>query len=580
MKINSKMTALLAGALFCAAGVLTAQADTVVTFSVDMSTNVALGTFNPSTDTVSVNGTFSGYAATNLVQDQSQLPEYIYTNTVDDTVDADHSTLQYKFVDTQSSWENTADGQNRAAKLLSGGQSLVLPTAFFSDDGAPVVMTVNFQVDVSEQVLLNNFTPGTSSVEVRGTFNGWTGGANPLTNSSATVPGEPGNPIWANAVSVTNSPGAAMAFKYVIQPGTEWDSPSAANQDGGQNRYFAAVAQTLPLVNFNDQVYVPLLCTNVFSVDMSAPATYDASFDANSVTINGSFNGWGASIPMTNNPTAPTPNLYLNSQPIIYAQGQTFQYQYRYQDAGGTVYDHTNGVNGGQNNRSLTEPMLWNYTVPTVYFNDAPFSDYLSAPENVTFSLLMNTSDVGTGGTPTWAPGTGMFVNGPWPNWLSWDPISLASQQLTETPINGTSSLYTGTFTIPSGILTTLTYKYSMGGADNEAGSGANLARVIRSTATGAYTFAQDTWANQYVEPSFGELAAGPGPAGKVAISWLGRPGCELQTTPSLTSPAWTSLPLTDGTNWTAGIASTNGLISVTNWPASSGQQFFRLINQ
>jgi hypothetical protein len=38
------------------------------------------------------------------------------------------------------------------------------------------------------------------------------------------------------------------------------------------------------------------------------------------------------------------------------------------------------------------------------------------------------------------------------------------------------------------------------------------------------------------------------------------------------------SYPLTDGTNWTVGTVSTNGLVSATNWPASTGKLFFRLI--
>ena len=589
MKINSKMTALMAAALFCAAGIITAQADTILTFGVDMSTNVALNTFIPGTDTVAVRGTFNGYGTLNLVQDQSQLPEYIYTNSVDDTSDANGAELQYKFWDSNASggWENTADGQNRAALLPStSGATLVLPVPFFSDSGALVTNNVTFQVDVAEQGVLGNYIPGTSGVTVAGLFNGWNTTTCPLVQSSLTglTAGEPANTVYTNTYPVVSSPNAAEEYKFVItnlpSPGTIWDSPDAANSDGGANRYYANYAQTLPLVNFSDEPYVALLCTNVFSVDMSAPAAYDASFEPGSVTINGAFNGWGASIPMTNDPTAANPNLYLNSEPVVYVQGATFQYQFRYQDSTGTVYDHLNGENGGSGNRSVTEPNQYNYTAPTVYFNDAPFSDYLSQPVAVTFSLLMNTSDVGTGGTPTWAPGTPVFVNGPWPNWLNWDPISLGSQQLTETPINGTSSLYTGTFTIPMGILTSLTYKYGMNGADNEAGSGANLARVIRSTVTGAYTFAQDTWANQYVEPSFGELTAGPASAGTVPVSWLGRPGCELQTTPSLTSPSWTSLPVTDGTNWTAGIGSTNGLISVTNYPATGGPLFFRLIKQ
>ena len=123
-----------------------------------------------------------------------------------------------------------------------------------------------------------------------------------------------------------------------------------------------------------------------------------------------------------------------------------------------------------------------------------------------------------------------------------------------------------------------MTYKYSLGGADNEAGANANLGRVIRATSTGAYTFPQDKWQNQYNEPSFGELAAIPAAGGKIALSWLGRQGCEVQTSPSLSSPSWVSYPLTDGTNWTVGTVSTNGLVSATNWPASTGKLFFRLI--
>ncbi|HYA79175.1 MAG TPA: hypothetical protein VED19_01540, partial [Candidatus Nitrosopolaris sp.] len=384
MKINSKMTALMAAALFCAAGILTAQADTKLTFGVDMSTNVASGTFNPATDTVAVRGTFNGYGTLNLVQNQSQFPpEYIYTNSVDDTSDTNGGELQYKFwISTAGAanggWENTADGQNRAALLpTTSGASLVLPVPFFNDAGAPVTNNVTFEVDVAEQGVLGNYIPGSSGVTVAGLFNGWNTTANPLLQTSlpGLTNGEPANTVYSNTYPVVSSPNAAEEYKFVITnlptPGTIWDSPDAVDSDGGGNRYFANYAQALPLVNFSDAPWLPLLCTNVFQVDMSAPAAYDSSFEANSVTVNGSFNGWGASIPMTNNPTAANPNLYINSQPVVYAQGATIQYQYRYQDSGGTVYDHLNGENGGQGNRVLTEPYLWNYTIPSVYFNDA-----------------------------------------------------------------------------------------------------------------------------------------------------------------------------------------------------------------
>ena len=46
MTMKSKMRLLLAGALVCAAGVANAQtSNSIVTFSVDMGTNILLGTF-------------------------------------------------------------------------------------------------------------------------------------------------------------------------------------------------------------------------------------------------------------------------------------------------------------------------------------------------------------------------------------------------------------------------------------------------------------------------------------------------------------------------------------------------------
>jgi hypothetical protein len=44
-----------------------------------------------------------------------------------------------------------------------------------------------------------------------------------------------------------------------------------------------------------------------------------------------------------------------------------------------------------------------------------------------------------------------------------------------------------------------------------------------------------------------------------------------------LLSSAWQDLWATDGTNWIAGYPSTNGLVSQTNWPATS-RAFFRVV--
>ena len=93
-------------------------------------------------------------------------------------------------------------------------------------------------------------------------------------------------------------------------------------------------------------------------------------------------------------------------------------------------------------------------------------------------------------------------------------------------------------------------------------------------------SFPVDSFGNQYNEPSFGQLALAPAAGGKVKLSWLGSPSVQVQTRTNLTKGAWVSHPETSGTVWSTGINSTNGLISVTNWPAGSGNLFFRLQQQ
>lgn len=85
--------------LLCAAGIMTVQANTFITFSVDMATNIANGSFNPppnGSDAVYVWGTFNGYTSpgVQLVQVGNST---VYTNTVNDTADANGTTVAYLF---------------------------------------------------------------------------------------------------------------------------------------------------------------------------------------------------------------------------------------------------------------------------------------------------------------------------------------------------------------------------------------------------------------------------------------------------------------------------------------------------
>ena len=125
MMTKSKTRALVAGFLLCAAGITTAQAaSSIVTFSVDMASNIANGTFTNGTDVVNVRGTYNGWnaAQTPLVQVGSST---VYTNTVNNANDANGGVMFYIFNINGSTYEQTADFNNRAAQLPSvSGASL------------------------------------------------------------------------------------------------------------------------------------------------------------------------------------------------------------------------------------------------------------------------------------------------------------------------------------------------------------------------------------------------------------------------------------------------------------------------
>jgi hypothetical protein len=398
---------------------------------------------------------------------------------------------------------------------------------------------------------------------------------------------------------VASSPAAAEAFKYVIQPNTLWDSPSAVNSDGGGNRYFFNVPQTLPLVDFSDQPFSTQFCTNLFSVDMSVINLVDTNFNPASLAIEGSFNGWGTGIPMTNNPTAANTNIYTSSQIIYSAAGSSVQYLFIYtllSAPGTTVYDHLDGVNGGSGNRVFTEPLSVTFTnVPPVYFNDAVPDDYLTQPTPVLFTVDM-TGAVGTTASDSHvfdSTQDGLYINGQFANWYAWaggiDPASAPpGYRMMQV---GSSQIFTNTVIIPAGTPIGFAYKYGMdpgnangGPNDDEAASGANHYRVVRATAFNPYVMPQDKFGYQYSEPFFSsagttnaDLSIGSLSGGKAPISWLGRPGARLQTATNILSGSWQTIAATDGTNWTIGYSSTNGFVSTTNWPATN-TTFFRII--
>jgi hypothetical protein len=652
------LTCVWAGLLLCVAGIMTAQADTIITFSVDESSNLVNGTFNPpapayvggtpyggtGANQVYARGTFNGWGAYLTLVQAGSGP--VYTNTTDDTVDANGGNLSYIYHDDVNGDEGPADWANRTAYLpTNSGASLILPTPYFNDIGPATSANVKFQVDMSEQIELGTFIPSHGdTVVIAGSMQGWSPTAGSqwvLTNDPSILVTNyyfPGGVVESNVYTVTvpvtgnarysgmATPNCAENFKYVIMPEYNWDSPSYPNSDSGGNRFFTEGNQTLPLVNFNDTPYTPPAQVTL-NLDMSGVALYDTNFVPNTVSAWGSFNGWVSGIPMTNNPAAPNTNLY--SAVVAMGRGASFILQYRYTNSSynGWVYDYAQ--DGGpawdtDNNyrRSLylpippltfpIPPLVTNF--PAVYFNDLAPNDYLPADTAVQFSVDMNGA-VATNGY-AFVPGSdGVYINGmfagatpsdpnskygtsqywyPWSSGLLPQPAPYGYEMMQV----GATTVYTNTIIMPKGTPVALSYQYGMdpgngtgGPLHDEAPVDAVHYRVVRSTKFNPYVMPVDRFTNNPpVEPFFstgnigangslagGNLTVGTPTAGKVPVSWLGRPGAHLQSSTNLLNDPWHNILATDGTNWSAGVSSTNGFVSVTNWP-SSGITLFRLV--
>jgi hypothetical protein len=484
---------------------------------------------------------------------------------------------------------------------------------------------------MSEEIELGHFFPATDQLDVRGSFNGWSNAGDYLTNDpSIVVTNSPSGIIESNVyvgtfpittgaeVAGVPATNAFMEWKSVEDPAGSWETPGPADADDSANRFFTDnTNQVLPAVSFGDLTYSPVANVTL-NVDMSGPIKYDPNYMPNSVTVWGTFNNWATGVAMTSNPA---PNTNIFSATVSTPENTPVIIQVRYTNtmvaantpASPWVYDYINdAVYNNNARRTVILPITattLNTNMPAFHFLDLALDDYLPQNTPVLFSVNMNNA-TGTD-AHVFSPGAdavyinGMFANGggtPYPQaWYAWaggvTPVSApAGCQMIE---EGSSSIYTNTIIIPAGTPIALSYQYGMdpgqvngGPLEDESPSGANHFRVVRSTAEGAYVMPIDLFTNQpYVEPLFapgniyesmgtlsgGDLSVGTLSGGKVPVTWLGRPGAHLQSAPAVNGP-WTDIWSTDGTNWTNGVNTVNGLLSETNWPSANGMTLFRLV--
>lgn len=598
--------ALGAALLLCSAAAASAAGNSIVTYSVDMTGPIQSSAFTPGVSQVFARGSFNDWSTgayydhsgSSLLTNNPSAPNpNIYSGTFADTNDANGSILNYKYyIDTGGNWEGVA---NRVFGLPnSSGGSLVLPTYYFNDatptGQAQVTNSIKFQVDMTQQIVLGNFIPGTSQVFARGSFNNW-GNDNtatspfPLTNNPAgpntnLYTGVYLGPTGAEGGYAANH-GSVQFYKYYIDTGSAWESPSAQSVDNSGNRVFnlleANGALVLPQVYFNDLPPVPPVTNSItFQVDMSVQASLGRFVPPpdgiDYVELRGSFNNWGTAIPMTNNP-APNTNKYSCVLTIINNPSTVINYKFWDTTFPGNYETPTS--TGGGNRSTAMLSTNGSKVVPDVFFSDQQLGDITPTNTVVHFSVDMNGA-VCTDAHVFNPASDRVYLNGDFVGWQTWDVASLSAYQLTENPLG--SGIYTLDYTIPAGNSLTLTYKFGVSengantGLNNEAGFGQNHSRYIRQGAN--YTLPVDKFGTMYGEPGTSGPAIGAPSGGNALVSWLGHPGIALTVKSSLTSGSWQTLTGTDGSKWTNGVTSPNGFVSTTNYPVGSGQTYFRWV--
>ncbi|MBI5215945.1 MAG: T9SS type A sorting domain-containing protein [Ignavibacteriae bacterium] len=183
-----------------------------VEFRVNMKIKALKGTFNPTTATVSVRGSFTDWG-TNPVTMLDGNNDSIYTVTVDIPAS---TAIQFKFhYNPDDHWEGVS---NRQYTVPSGGGFY---EAYFDNDECPPTVAkdieVTFSCNMELERLSGRFNPGTNAVQVRGNFNDWGGTPTVMTPN-------PLNPdIYEATITRSSMVCDELQFKFWYQS-DNWES--------------------------------------------------------------------------------------------------------------------------------------------------------------------------------------------------------------------------------------------------------------------------------------------------------------------------------------------------------------------
>jgi hypothetical protein len=394
-----------------------------ITFSVNMSHQILLGTFNPVTDAVTVDwGDFTNFIALTAAGNG------VYTGTA--TIQAPQGlAVPYRF---------TIEPADLAAPLISetvsrffdmpNAATTISPIYFNNIEG---YRDVTFSVNMSVQQTLGNFNPATQTVEVRGPFNAWAG-------TALTAQGEG---VYSGTVRVSGA-AAAVPYKFFAggyEAGGDRTFTLAFNSDRAPTP-----AQVLDTVFYSNVNTVPDFRLVTFAVNMSQQISLGRFNPATDfLEIRGGMNSWGGGTTWRL-ADGDSDGIYTGTFNIEGTAATTVEYKF-YNTAVGIGYETTP-------NRSLVlGPVQTPQTASTVYFNNDS-----GQTRQVTFAVDMSVqAQIGNFNPATGVVqlrGLGGFGD-------------TQAQALTR---EGTTLTYSGTFAVPGDSATDFAYKFWATGATFE----------------------------------------------------------------------------------------------------------------
>lgn len=294
-------------------------ANRAITFSIDLSRQIAAGTFSASSSSVEVWGTFNDWGNFTNKYSLTNNGSGIYSGTFA-VPGANGATSRYKFVtfdgNNTLSWE---PGSDRVLVMGANGQAINLSVAYLGE-----VRPVTFSVNMGVQVALGRFTHGTDKVFVAGNdiAGGWDTGTELARVGSTDV--------YSDTVFVSNVEGVSSSYKFRVNNslGYEGDvNPDPAADTRTFTLGVRDLAQVNPEVYFNNLNELPPTRTVTFAVDMGVQAFRGAfTPGTDAVYLVGDATNWTTGTAMVREGETSVYKLTLNLEG---AENATLNYKFK-----------------------------------------------------------------------------------------------------------------------------------------------------------------------------------------------------------------------------------------------------------